>query len=103
MSYQAAALNLLGDPTRRSILEQLRVGPLTVGEIAGRLPVSRPAVSKHLALLREADLVTMDTKGTRHLYRLRPDGFELVISYWDEFWDSALEQFKRFTEEGVPA
>jgi DNA-binding transcriptional ArsR family regulator len=87
-------MDALGDPTRRAIFEQLRSGPRAVGEIAKELPVSRPAVSQHLRVLKEAGLVTERRNGTRRLYRLDPDGLDAVRRYFDQFWDAALADFK---------
>ena len=98
MSYQTA-LELVGDPTRRRILELLRVQPRPVGELAEHLPVSRPAVSRHLRLLREAGLVADQAVGTRRIYRLRPEGFRSIVAYWDGFWSDALAQFKHYAEK----
>ena len=92
------AMDALGDPTRRAIFEQLREGPRAVGEIAGDLPVSRPAVSQHLRVLKEAGLVTERRDGTRRLYRLDPDGLAQVRRYFDEFWTEALAGFKAAAE-----
>jgi DNA-binding transcriptional ArsR family regulator len=87
-------LDLLGDATRRRILELLREQPRPVGDLAAVLPVSRPAVSKHLRLMKEAGLVTADVAGTRRIYRVRPEGFAPVVAYWDRFWDDVLSAFK---------
>jgi DNA-binding transcriptional ArsR family regulator len=95
---KADALDVLGDPTRRSIVEILRAGPQAVGQIAARLPVSRPAVSRHLRILSDAGLVVASIEGTRHLYRLLPDGFARVRDYWAGFWADALEQFRLYAE-----
>jgi DNA-binding transcriptional ArsR family regulator len=97
MAY-AQALQALGDPTRRAVLEELRRGPRAVGEIARRLPVSRPAVSQHLRVLKEAGLVTERQNGTRRLYRVNPDGLADLREYLDEFWTEALESFKAAAE-----
>jgi DNA-binding transcriptional ArsR family regulator len=97
MAY-AQALQALGDPTRRSVLEQLRRGPRAVGEIAERLPVSRPAVSQHLRVLKEAGLVTERQDGTRRLYRVDPDGLAGLRDYLDGFWEEALASFKAAAE-----
>jgi len=97
MAYRMA-MDALGDPTRRAIFEQLREGPRAVGEIAGDLPVSRPAVSQHLRVLKEAGLVTERRDGTRRLYRLDPDGLAQVRRYFDEFWTEALAGFKAAAE-----
>lgn len=85
----------LGHGTRREILTLLQAGPLPVGEIAARLPVSRPAVSKHLRTLSAAGLVAFDSAGTRHLFRLDPSGFEAASTYLEGFWASGLDNFKR--------
>jgi DNA-binding transcriptional ArsR family regulator len=98
MAYRDA-MDALGDPTRRAIVERLRSGPLAVGEIADELPVSRPAVSQHLRVLKEAGLVTERREGTRRLYRLDPDGLGEVRDYFDDFWNEALAAFKVTAEE----
>jgi DNA-binding transcriptional ArsR family regulator len=97
MAY-AQALQALGDPTRRSVLEELRDDPRAVGEIASRLPVSRPAVSQHLRVLKEAGLVTERQNGTRRLYRVDPDGLAEVREYLEGFWEEALANFKAAAE-----
>jgi DNA-binding transcriptional ArsR family regulator len=97
MAY-AQALQALGDPTRRAVLEQLREGPRAVGEIADRLPVSRPAVSQHLRVLKEAGLVTERRNGTQHLYRVNPDGLTELREYLEGFWEEALASFKAAAE-----
>jgi DNA-binding transcriptional ArsR family regulator len=91
----------LGDPTRRSIFEQLRGGPRSVGELAGNLPVSRPAVSQHLRVLREAGLVTDRREGTRRLYRVAPQGVAELRDYLNGFWDEVLAEFKDKVEGGT--
>ena len=88
------AIQALGDPTRRAVFEQLRRGPRAVGEIARELPVSRPAVSQHLRVLKQARLVTDRQEGTRRLYRVDQNGLAELRSYLDSFWDDALAQFK---------
>ena len=100
MSYQV--LDIVGDGTRRRILEMLRDRPRPVGEIAAELPVSRPAVSKHLRLMLEAGLVDVDQSGTRRIYRTRPEGFAEIVRYWDGFWSGALAGFKAYAERGGP-
>jgi DNA-binding transcriptional ArsR family regulator len=92
-------MDALGDPTRRSIFERLRSGPRAVGEIAAELPVSRPAVSQHLRVLKEAGLVTERRNGTRRLYRVDPDGLAELRDYFDAFWNEALSAFKDAAEE----
>ena len=88
----------LGDATRRAIFERLRRGPMAVGEIAQGLPVSRPAVSQHLRVLKDAGLVTERRDGTRRVYRLDPQGVGQLRAYFDEFWTVALENFKAAAE-----
>ena len=99
MAYDPV-MDALGDPTRRAILGLLRTGPRSVGDIAGYLPVSRPAVSQHLKILRGAGLVQHRSQGTRRLYGLDLRGLELLRGYLDSFWDQALDSFKDFAEEG---
>jgi predicted transcriptional regulator len=84
------ALDALGNPVRRDILRALRVSPLSVGEIASKLPVSRPAVSRHLRLLDRAGLVESRAEGTRSVYAVRLQGLGPVRDFLDEFWDAAL-------------
>jgi len=91
-------MDALGDPTRRAIFEQLRRGPRAVGEIASELPVSRPAVSQHLRVLKDVGLVTERREGTRRLYRLDPDGLGELRDYFDDFWTEALAGFKAAAE-----
>jgi DNA-binding transcriptional ArsR family regulator len=98
MAY-AEAMQALGDPTRRAVLEQIRRGPAAVGEIAEQLPVSRPAVSQHLRVLKGAGLVTERRQGTRRLYRVDPDGLAELRDYLDSFWTEAPEAFKDAAEQ----
>ena len=91
-------MDALGDPTRRAIFERLRSGPRAVGELADELPVSRPAVSQHLRVLKEAGLVTERRNGTRRLYRVDPDGVGRLRDYFDAFWNEALAAFKAAAE-----
>lgn len=88
----------IGDPTRRAIFELLADGPTPVGELAARLPVSRPAVSQHLRVLKEAGLVQDRAAGTRRLYQLDPAGVAGMRAYLDRFWDRALTDFKAAAE-----
>jgi DNA-binding transcriptional ArsR family regulator len=88
----------LADPTRRAVFERLREGPRPVGEIARDLPVSRPAVSQHLRVLKDAGLVTERREGTRRLYRIDPDGLAALRDYFDVFWTDALAAFKAAAE-----
>jgi DNA-binding transcriptional ArsR family regulator len=89
----------LGDPTRRAVFELLAEQPLAVGELAGRLPVSRPAVSQHLRVLRDAGLVTDRPDGTRRVYSVNPAALEELRSYVEGFWRKTLANFKKATEE----
>jgi DNA-binding transcriptional ArsR family regulator len=98
MAY-AVAIQALGDPTRRTIFEALRRGPRAVGELARGLPVSRPAVSQHLRVLKEAGLVIDEQDGTRRLYRVDPASVAELRDYFDGFWAEALDNFKRAVEE----
>ncbi len=88
----------LGDPTRRAVLRVLRSGPMAVTEIAGEFDVSRPAISQHLRVLKDAGLVTDSAAGTRRLYELNPDAFVSLRAYLDDFWTAALGEFKKRAE-----
>ena len=88
-------MDALGDPTRRAIVERLLGGPMPVGELARDFPISRPAISQHLRILKDARLVTDRPEGTRRVYQLDPAGFESVRAYLDQFWTKALDAFKR--------
>lgn len=99
-TYQQHQLDAIADVTRRALLERLRSGPLAVGELARGLPISRPAVSQHLRLLKQAHLVRDQAVGTRRYYRLDPRGFAALRAYFDSFWGDALEAFKQVAEEG---
>ena len=92
-------LTALADPTRRAIFERLADGPRAVGELARGLPVSRPAVSQHLKVLKEAGLVIDRADGTRRLYQLDPSGIEAVRAYFDTLWNHALTAFKAAVEK----
>lgn len=92
-------MDALGDRTRRAILEQLRAGPRSVGELADELPVSRPAVSQHLRVLKDAGLVRERRNGTRRVYRVDPDGLGEVRDYFDDFWNEALAAFQAAAED----
>ena len=91
-------MDALGDPTRRAIFERLAGGPLAVGEIANGLPVSRPAVSQHLKVLKQAGLVVDHAHGTRRVYQLDPRGIGELRAYFDTFWTHALAAFKDAAE-----
>jgi DNA-binding transcriptional ArsR family regulator len=100
VTYQEVQLDALGDPTRRAILARLLNGPLPVGELARDFPVSRPAISQHLRLLKQANLVSDKPEGTRRVYQLNPEGFNSLREYFDQFWTLALDSFKDKVEEG---
>ena len=91
-------MDALGDPTRRAVFEGLRAGPKSVGELAEGLPVSRPAVSQHLRVLKEARLVTERKEGTRRIYELSPVGLTELRAYFDRFWSQALDAYKETAE-----
>ena len=98
------AIEALADPTRRSIFEALRDGPISVGELAATQTVSRPAVSQHLKTLQQADLVTVRQDGTRRLYAIRREGLRQLREYLDQFWNDVLtaygeEVFRQMAEE----
>jgi DNA-binding transcriptional ArsR family regulator len=97
MTY-GKAITALADPTRRAVFERLRGGPRAVGEIARSLPVSRPAVSQHLRVLREAGLVSERRDGTRRLYSVNGDGLVELREYLEGFWQDALDAFKTAAE-----
>jgi DNA-binding transcriptional ArsR family regulator len=92
-------LDALGDATRRAIVEHLLRGPVSVGRLADEFPVSRPAISQHLRVLKQASLVTDQVLGTRRVYQLNPEGFETLRSYFDQFWSIALTAFQQKVEE----
>ena len=96
-----AALDALGDANRRAILEILSGGERSVQQIADELPISRPAVSRHLRLLKDAGLVRDLPEGTRRVYRLREDGVEAIRRYFAQVWDEALPRF-RIVAENTP-
>ena len=100
-TYQVDGWTALGDPTRRAILGFLAERPRAVGELAGELPVSRPAVSQHLKVLKEAGLVSDDAAGTRRIYRLNPEGLADLRVELDRFWGQALANFKRVAEQAT--
>jgi DNA-binding transcriptional ArsR family regulator len=94
-------LAALGDATRRAIFERLAAHPLAVGELARDLPVSRPAVSQHLRVLKEARLVTDRAAGTRRIYQLDPTGLAELRAYFDQFWSHALAAYKHAAEQST--
>jgi DNA-binding transcriptional ArsR family regulator len=97
MAY-SNALAALADPTRRAVFERLRDCAASVGEISAGLPVSRPAVSQHLKVLKSAGLVDARSEGTRHVYYIDPHGLGELRRYLDQFWDVALDEFKKEVE-----
>lgn len=97
MTYESALL-ALADPTRRQVFEHLRSGPRAVGEIAAEMPVSRPAVSQHLKVLKDAGLVIDQAAGTRRIYYIDPNGLGALRGWLDQFWDHALAAFKAEAE-----
>ena len=99
MDANGSAWDALGDPTRRSIFERLRGGPLSVGELAAGLPVSRPAVSQHLRVLEQAGLISHRPNGRRNVYRIEREGLAGLRAYFDQFWGDALARFAEETRK----
>ncbi len=99
MTNARTILTALGDPTRQAILDLLLEGPQPVGELAALLPVSRPAVSQHLKVLKEVGLVVDRQEGTRRVYRVDPAGLAPVRAYLDRFWRQAMVAFAQYAEE----
>ena len=97
MAYDSA-FAALADPTRRRVFEELRRGPRSVGKIAAKMPVSRPAVSQHLAVLKHAGLVGDKAEGTRRVYYIDPKGLAALRAWLDRFWDEALLAFQAEVE-----
>lgn len=97
-----ASLDALGSPIRRTIVELLSEQPRAVGELASQLPVSRPAVSKHLRLLENAGLIAHEPEGTRNVYRLEAEGFEAASGWLNKFWTEALGRFRLVAENTEP-
>jgi DNA-binding transcriptional ArsR family regulator len=98
-AYRADGWTALGDPTRRAIFERLADRPWAVGELAGELPVSRPAVSQHLKVLKDAGLVVDRSDGNRRIYQLDPDGVGALRAELDRFWNRALAAYKAAVEQ----
>ena len=98
-TYPTNPLTALADPTRRAIFELVAERPSAVGELAGRLPVSRPAVSQHLKVLKEARLVADRPVGNRRIYQLDPSGIGALRAYLDRFWNRSLAAFKAAAEK----
>ena len=99
METYEAVLEALGDRTRRQIVARLRAGPLSVGELAAALPVSRPAVSQHLTVLRRSGLVRYTERGTRNVYQLDPAGLSELRAWLDGFWETALDRYAQRVRE----
>lgn len=97
-TYGDAGLGLLGDATRRAIFELLARRPCSVGELAQQLPISRPAVSQHLRVLKNGGLVVDRAEGTRRVYRVNPDGVNALRTWLDRIWDEALTAFHKAAE-----
>ncbi|MFZ1880897.1 MAG: metalloregulator ArsR/SmtB family transcription factor [Gaiellaceae bacterium] len=97
MAY-GQVMDALGDPTRRAVFERLQAGPRSVGDVAAGLPVSRPAVSQHLRVLREAGLVAERREGTKRIYELSPSGLAELRAYFEQFWSQALDAYKEAAE-----
>jgi DNA-binding transcriptional ArsR family regulator len=102
MTNANLALAAIADPTRRQVFERLASGPRSVGEIAEGLPVSRPAVSQHLKVLKTAGLVTDRPDGTRRVYEIDPHGLGVLRAWLDQFWGDALTAFKAEAERKEP-
>jgi len=98
MANIATAIGAMSDPTRRAVFERLAQGPRSVADIARALPVSRPAVSQHLRVLKDAGLVFDTPHGTRRLYQIDPEGLDNIRRYFDQFWAHALAAFKTAAE-----
>jgi DNA-binding transcriptional ArsR family regulator len=98
-AYHQSQLDALGDATRRAIVSRLLDGPKPVGELARGFPISRPAISQHLRVLKDAKLVVDRAEGTRRMYEIDPAGFETLRAYLDQFWTHALAAFKKKVEE----
>ena len=101
-AYGDANLGLLGDPTRRAIFELLARHPCSVRELAEQLPISRPAVSQHLRVLKDGGLVTSRAEGTRRVYQLNPAGVTALRTYLDRIWDDALTAFHKAAQSAPP-
>jgi DNA-binding transcriptional ArsR family regulator len=98
-AYLQAGLDALGDATRMAIFQKLAGGPTAVNELARRLPVSRPAVSQHLRVLKNAGLVTDSKAGTRRLYQLNPEGVARLRAHFDQMWTKAMSAFQAAAEK----
>jgi DNA-binding transcriptional ArsR family regulator len=101
-AYLQAGLDALGDATRMAILQELASGPIAVNELARKLPVTRPAVSQHLKVLKDAGLVADSKAGTRRLYRLNPEGVARLRAHFDQMWTQAMASFQTAAEKKTP-
>ena len=99
MTYRVDGWTALGDPTRRAIFERLADRPRAVGDLASELPVSRPAVSQHLKVLKDTGLVVDRREGTRRIYRVDPDGVAALRAQLDRFWNKSLAAYKAAVEQ----
>jgi DNA-binding transcriptional ArsR family regulator len=97
-AYHERQPDAMGDPTRRPILARLAAGPLPVGELSAHFPMSRPAISQHLRILKDARLVTHTAVGARRVYAIDREGFDELRRYFDQFWGTALSSFKSRVE-----
>jgi DNA-binding transcriptional ArsR family regulator len=98
-TYLQAGLDALGDHTRMAIFQKLAAGPIPVNELARKLPVTRPAVSQHLKVLKDAGLVTDTREGTRRLYQLNPEGVARLRAHFDQMWTQAMSAFQAVAEK----
>jgi DNA-binding transcriptional ArsR family regulator len=102
MADRSAAFTALADPTRRAIFERVAAAPASVGELASGLPVSRPAVSQHLKVLKDARLVRDTAVGTRRIYAVDPAGLTEIRRYFEQFWTTSLSAFRTAAEQAKP-
>lgn len=98
-AYLQAGLDALGDATRMAIFQKLSAGPIAVNELARAMPVSRPAVSQHLKVLKDAGLVMDSKAGTRRLYQLNPEGVARLRAHFDQMWTNAMSAFQQAVEQ----
>jgi DNA-binding transcriptional ArsR family regulator len=101
-TYREQQLDAFANPTRRAILARLIAGEMAVGDLAREFPVSRPAISQHLRVLKEANLVVDRAAGTRRLYQLNPAGFDSLREYFEQFWGQALNAFRQRIDKRSP-
>jgi DNA-binding transcriptional ArsR family regulator len=98
-AYLQAGLDALADGTRMAIFQKLSAGPIAVNQLASTLPVSRPAVSQHLKVLKDAGLVSNSREGTRHIYQLNPEGVARLRAHFDQVWTQAMSTFQTSAEQ----